>query len=76
MVIEGIKQPEALRDFLYRRMRGARNESATDEAEVVANAATEPAIGMGSGGRDQVLGVLTDIRDALREVVRQRGVRG
>lgn len=54
MTIAGIRNPEPLRDFLYERMRGARMEK--------------------NGGVDQtddeVLTLLTEIRDALREVRR------
>ena len=49
--IEGVIQYEALRDALYRRMRGAR-----DDAEPEAAAETEA---------DEVLGLLREIRDAL-----------
>ena len=52
MTIEGVPNPEALRDYLYQRMRGAR---ATDE---------EPAEAEDAG--ESVVGLLRDIRDELR----------
>lgn len=59
MKIEGIRNPEPLRDFLYERMRGARVE-----AEESADAP--------SGG-DEALRLLREIRDGLRTVRRSRG---
>ena len=51
MTIEGVRDPEPLRDFLYKRMRGAREQvhEQPDQAE-------------------DVLGLLTEIRDELRRV--------
>jgi len=48
--IEGILEPEVLRDFLYARMRGAREE----RPEVVSTTA------------DEALTLLTEIRDGIR----------
>jgi uncharacterized membrane protein YdbT with pleckstrin-like domain len=59
MTIEGIRNPEPLRDFLYERMRGARAE-----AEERADA---------SSSGDEALRLLREIRDALREVRQARG---
>jgi putative membrane protein len=73
LVIEGIKQPEALRDFLYRRMRGARNETVVGGEKSAAAETTSSLGNVGSESRDNVLGVLVDIRDALGELVRRRG---
>ena len=59
MTIEGVLQADALRDFLYAKMRGAKGQDTTDE-----NAADV--------GPDEVLTLLTEIRDgvgALRERV-------
>ena len=58
MRIEGIRDPEPLRDFLYARMRGARME---DEAS------TEPS------DSDEVLNVLREIRDELGRIRKSRG---
>ena len=59
MNIEGIRNPEPLRDFLYARMRGARaefeEETSTPEAA------------------DTALVLLSEIRDLLRELREQGG---
>lgn len=57
MTIVGIRNPEPLRDFLYERMRGAKEEAESES--------------IGQAG-DKALTVLTEIRDALREVRRRR----
>lgn len=54
MKIEGVEDPEALRDYLYERMRGARAEGDAEES--------------GKGEEDEVTNLLREIRDALREV--------
>jgi uncharacterized membrane protein YdbT with pleckstrin-like domain len=59
MKIEGIRNPETLRDFLYERMRGARAEA-------------EESTDAPSSG-DEALRLLREIRDALREVRQARG---
>ena len=51
--IEGIKNPEEVRDFLYQRMRGARDEVA-------------PAAGESAGS--EALRLLVEIRDELRRL--------
>jgi putative membrane protein len=58
MRIEGIRDPEPLRDFLYARMRGARME---DEASA------EPS------NDDEVFHVLREIRDELGRIRKLRG---
>ena len=58
MTIEGIRNPEPLRDFLYARMRGAQ---AKNEDE-----------GIGRTGGDEALALLSEIRDTLREVRQRR----
>jgi len=68
MRIVGIKQPDRLRDHLYARMRGARDEGAEatesrdggeEGSHARAEAQAEPA--------DETLAVLEEIRDLLRE---------
>jgi uncharacterized protein len=56
MTIEGIRNPERLRDFLYERMRGAGDEHGEEEP------AGEDAAGAG----DEALALLREIRDELR----------
>jgi putative membrane protein len=62
MTIEGIRNPEALRDFLYAKMRGARPEfhdaSTEKPAEKAEHSATE----------DEALQLLRGIRDDLRSL--------
>jgi uncharacterized protein len=63
MTIEGIRNPEALRDFLYAQMRGARDEGeegAAGESHGESPAASAPA--------DEALELLRGIRDDLREL--------
>jgi uncharacterized protein len=55
LAIEGIKNPEAVRDFLYERMRGARDE--------------EPAPTNHAAG-SEALRLLIEIRDELRRLRR------
>jgi putative membrane protein len=62
MRIEGIKNPEALRDFLYTRMRGARGLDAPP-CSSPAPAATPP---VGAPPDDEALALLREIRDLLR----------
>lgn len=57
MTIEGIRDPEALRDFLYAQMRGAKGEG--DEAVAATSAAQTPP-------DDEALQLLREIRDELR----------
>ena len=57
MNIEGIRNPEPLRDFLYERMRGARAQNKDEEA--------------GRNEEDEALSLLFEIRDVLQEI-RQR----
>lgn len=53
MSIDGILEADALRDFLYSKMRGARGEGGTDETEDGATPA------------DEALTLLREIRDEL-----------
>ena len=62
MSIDGILEANALRDFLYAKMRGAKGESAD-------RAATP-----NDGSGDETLQILHDIRDSLQQLARQRGV--
>jgi putative membrane protein len=55
MKIEGIRNPEPLRDFLYERMRGAKEEAADGASE-------------GNALADEALSLLTEIRDELRQI--------
>jgi putative membrane protein len=63
--IEGILEAEALRDFLYARMRGARGEI---DAPAVAAAADQT-------NDDEALRLLGDIRDALASLAARQEAR-
>ena len=68
MTIEGIRDPEALRDFLYSQMRGA-----CEEAEHGATGRTDAADGQPATSlEDEALALLREIRDDLRRL-RLRG---
>lgn len=58
LTIEGFHQSEAIRDFLYARMRGARDQSPS----------TPPALPHAAGaGGEEVVTLLLGIRDELRQ---------
>jgi uncharacterized membrane protein YdbT with pleckstrin-like domain len=62
VTIEGVLEAEALRDFLYTKMRGVR-----DHAH--GGAATPHAAALETGGpEDEALALLTEIRDGLRRL--------
>lgn len=63
MKIEGIVHPEALRNFLYQQMRGAKGEGEEADADSIAGDAAGP---------DEALQLLHEIRDELRALRRQR----
>lgn len=60
MTIEGVEDPEALRDYLYSRMRGARDEEGGPRDKAVGDAAGE------------ALALLREIRDDLRRLANTR----
>lgn len=67
LTIEGVVQYDALRDFLYQQMRGARGQAAAKTAEAAAPAA---AAGLDAGSiahtaDDEALSLLRQIRDEL-----------
>jgi len=55
MIIEGVREPEQLRDFLYRRMRGGHDDHSR---------ATTPL----GGDDDEALRLLREIRDEIRRL--------
>lgn len=75
LVIEGNKTPEAMRDFLYRRMRGARDEvqdSHMPDDSAAPVAAVDGVSGTPTDSQQKVLAVLTDIRDSLKVLASKR----
>jgi putative membrane protein len=79
MAIEGILEAEALRDFLYQRMRGARGLESGTGAEGV-ESGTVPFYSEDfvkgdsarAGDADEATALLRDIRDALVTLAKQR----
>lgn len=68
LVIEGFREFEQIRDFLYTRMRGARGEQATGAASITQGIVGDAPTGM--------VDVLSQIRDELRrtrEALEQKG---
>jgi putative membrane protein len=63
LVIEGFKEYEAIRDFLYTRMRGYQARTATTGSTSVADV---PATSSASNQSDEVVSLLLGIRDELR----------
>jgi uncharacterized protein len=66
VTIEGVLEAEALRDFLYTKMRGVRDRTpaAARRGESVAAVGTDT----GADDGDEALAILIDIRDALRRL--------
>jgi putative membrane protein len=64
LVIEGFKEFESIRDFLYARMRGAHGDAQGTAAESTDLAPALP--GQPEGAQD-VVGLLLSIRDELRQ---------
>ena len=73
LVIEGFKEFEAIRDFLYTRMRGAKSGG------VAAQGVAEPSPRAGPGADAEAVTLLLSIRDELRrtrELLEQRNPDG
>jgi uncharacterized membrane protein YdbT with pleckstrin-like domain len=68
ITIEGVLEAEALRDFLYTKMRGVR-----DQAHGGATTAHAPAAVDSGGADDKALLLLTEIRDGLRRLEARLG---
>jgi len=74
MTIEGLKEFEALRDFLYSRMRGVK-----DPVHPAAPAATARAAAAGPGGEGELVAALRETAAelrAVREALATRKARG
>ena len=74
--IEGILEAEALRDFLYTKMRGVRDHAADHTTPALAATASAAPDSAGSSGDDEALALLADIRDALRRLEGRLGAPG
>jgi putative membrane protein len=71
MAIEGILEAEALRDFLYQRMRGARGLDRGNTTVSVVDGEGVHGI-TDDGGDDEATALLRDIRDALITLANRR----
>lgn len=83
LVIEGFKEYEAIRDFLYTRMRGYQLQAAAPRAGSATIAQSAPSIlpliaaGSGAATDSEAVALLLGIRDELRrtrELLEKRGV--
>ena len=63
IVIEGVREPERVRDWLYSRMRGASQRSTPEKAFQSSNSND-------SVSREELLQVLKEIRDSLKAISR------
>ncbi len=68
ITIEGVLEAEALRDYLYTKMRGVRDAARGAERGA-------PARDAGRHRQDETLGLLIDIRDSLRRLEDRLGQR-
>ena len=68
ITIEGVLEAEALRDFLYTKMRGVRDATRP-------SAAMPEHVSTGQAHEDEALTLLTEIRDSLQRLER-RGASG
>jgi len=85
LTIEGIRNPDELRDWLYRRMRGSgAGQEHVDRSSAPAGAPASPNLGNGaslagttpgSSPDDEVLALLHEIRDELRSLRSARAER-
>ncbi|HEX5220453.1 MAG TPA: PH domain-containing protein [Verrucomicrobiae bacterium] len=60
LVVEGFKEYEAIRDFLYTRMRGYQARQSTSASAVA------PSVASATGSNDEMVTLLLGIRDELR----------
>lgn len=70
IVIEGVKEPEKLRDWLYERLRGAKGEKPRNASSNAIASADH--IEHEAGRGDETTQLLTSIRDNLAELVRKQ----
>lgn len=78
MTIEGMRDPDALRDFLYQRMRGARAEGSgaqrpDDRSAGGVGSAGEDQAAEGRAAEDEALALLHRIADAMDRFAAARG---
>lgn len=75
LVIEGFKEFETIRDFLYSRMRGAQATGAAQRGDGTPHSPQQIGVGAGAESTDELVPLLLEIRDELRrarELLEQR----
>ena len=70
ITIDGVLEAEALRDFLYTKMRGVRDHA---HGGTAATPAAATAVAAAAGAPDDALVLLTEIRDGLRRLEARTG---
>lgn len=73
VTIEGVLEAEALRDFLYTKMRGVRDHGIGTLRHAIGVSVEPATAGAGPAGEDEALALLTDILDALRRLEARAG---
>ena len=73
VTIEGVLEAEALRDFLYTKMRGVRDRATAPRMAAGRPAARAAASPARAEDGDEALALLIDIRDALRRLEARAG---
>ena len=68
MAVVGLIEHDVVRDFLYLQMRGARFGDRAAEERAAATDAAEPETGADD---DEIVGLLTEIRDGVRAVAQR-----
>lgn len=71
MAIEGILQPERLRDYLYGKMRGAKNNESTDNLQSYSESGTNQQVDSGASNDQRATKALEEIRDAMLQLAAQ-----
>ncbi len=74
MVIEGILEPERLRDYLYSQMRGAKNEGQASARAVPPSEASELDERLSPAGSldERALRALVEIKESMQKLVAQK----
>jgi membrane protein YdbS with pleckstrin-like domain len=73
MTIEGILEAEALRDFLYGRMRGVREHAQPAGAQPQQHPSAPAAPGQSQPAPDEALILLREIRDSMARLAARQG---
>lgn len=75
MSIEGVLEAEALRDFLYAKMRGAKDEHPAPPLATQVDADGVVLANLHNDGNTPALQTLIEIRDAMQKLVDRGGIR-